>query len=223
MKNSLIAAAIAAASLAPVAVVAQEPAAAAAAPTVGAKVFDAQGNEVGTVESVQGDIVTVSTGTARAGLPKTAFVTREKGLTIGMTKAELEAAVNGATSETNAALKAALVANAPIKSSDGVVLGTIEKVEGEDVTVTLTDGATVVLKTGYIGLGADNALAVGMTATDFAKATQAAGSAQAGADAAAPAGTDTAAPAAGDATAPATETAAPATSETAAPESNQGQ
>lgn len=232
MKNSLIAAAIAAASLAPVAVVAQEPAAAAAAPTVGAKVFDAQGNEVGTVEGIQGDIVTVSTGTARAGLPKSAFVTREKGLTIGMTKAQLEAAVNGAASETNAAVEAALVANAPIKSSDGVVLGTIAKVEGEDVTVTLTDGATVVLKKAYIGLSADGALAVGMSATDFAKATQAAGSAQASADAAAPAAADTAAPAATEATAPATaetaaptatETAAPATGETTAPEADQAQ
>lgn len=187
MKKSLIAIAIAAASLSPHAATAQQASATAAAPTVGAKVFDPQGSEVGTVESVQGDVVTVSTGTARAGLPKNAFAMRENGLTIGMTKAQLEEAVNGAAAQNGAAKDAALVANAPVKSSDGVVLGTITKVEGDNVTVTLKDGASVALKKSYIGLGADNSLAVGMSAADFAKATQAAGSAQASTDAAAPA------------------------------------
>lgn len=193
MKKTLIAAAIAAASLAPVAAVAQDAAAAAAAPTVGAKVFDPEGNEVGTVESVQGDVVTVSTGTARAGLPKTAFATREKGLAIGMTKAQLEAAVSGAAAQNGAAMDAALAVNAPVKSSDGVVLGTVSKVEGDDVTVTLSGGATVALKKSNLGLGADKSLALGMTAADFAKATQAAGSAQASADAGAAASGENAA------------------------------
>lgn len=187
MKKTLIAAAIAAMSLAPVAAVAQAPAANAAAPTVGAKVFDPEGNEVGSVESVQGDVVTISTGTARAGVPKGALAMREKGLTIGMTKAQLESAVSGATAQNGAAKDTALVADAPLKSSDGVVLGTVTKVEGDDVTVTLNDGATVALKKSYIGVGPDNSLALGMTAADFAKAAQAAGSAQASTDAGAPA------------------------------------
>ncbi|MFC0203826.1 hypothetical protein [Novosphingobium soli] len=205
MKKTLIAAAIAATSFAPAAVMAQAapataPAAAPAAtatgsanPTVGAKVFDAQGGDVGTVESVQGDIVTVSTGTARAGLPKTAFVARDKGLTIGMTKAELESAVNGAKAETSAAKDAAIVADAPIKSSDGIVLGTITKVVGDDVTVQLSNGSAAALKKSYLGLGADGSLALGMTAADFAKATQAASSAQPGTEAGAAAGAQAAA------------------------------
>lgn len=190
MKKTLIAAAVAAASLVPAAVMAQDaaataaaPAAASAAPTVGAKVFDAEGGEVGSVEAIQGDIVTVSTGTARAGLPKSAFVSREKGLTIGMNKAQLEAAVNGAKAENTAAKDAAIVADAPVKSSDGVVLGTVTKVEGEDVTVALSNGSAAALKKSYLGVGADGSLAIGMTAADFTKATQAAGSAQASADA----------------------------------------
>ncbi|WP_188771231.1 hypothetical protein [Novosphingobium endophyticum] len=186
MKKSLIAAAIAAASLAPVAAVAQDAAATAVAPTVGAKVFGPEGNEVGTVESVQGDVITVSTGTARAGLPKSAFAVREKGLTIGMTKAQLEAAISGAAAQTDAAKDATLVVGAAIKSSDGVALGTVSKVEGDDVTVTLSDGSNAVLKKSYIGLTADQSLALGMTAADFAQATQAAGTAQASADASAP-------------------------------------
>ncbi|MGF7153062.1 hypothetical protein [Novosphingobium gossypii] len=196
MKKTLITAAIAAAALAPAAVMAQAapaptaaPAATAAAnPTAGAKVFDASGAEVGTVEAVQNGVVTVSTGTARAGLPLNAFVTRDKGLTIGMTKAELESAVNGAKAENTAAKDAAIVADAPIKSSDGVVLGTVSKVEGDNVTLALSGGSSAQLKKSYLGLGADGSLALGMSAADFAKATQSAAAGQPGADAAATAG-----------------------------------
>lgn len=190
MKKILIAAALATATFTPAAVLAQAaatPSASAPNPTVGAKVFGPEGDQVGTVEAVAGDVVTVYTGTVRAGLPKSAFAVREKGLTIGMGKADLEAAVNGAQAQNSASKDKAIVADAPIKSSDGKVLGTIAKVEGEDVTVTLTDGKAAALKKSYLGLGADGSLALGMTAADFAKATQAAASAQPGADAAAPA------------------------------------
>ncbi|MCT2400998.1 hypothetical protein [Novosphingobium mangrovi (ex Huang et al. 2023)] len=192
MKNSLIAAAIAAASLAPVAAWAQDAAASAVAPTVGAKVFGPEGNEVGTVESVQAGVITVSTGAARAGLPASAFAMREKGLTIGMTKAQLEAAVNGAKAQTDAAKEAAMVVDAPVKSNDGVVLGTISKIEGDDVTVLLSNGASAILKKSYLGL-VDNALTLGMTAEAFASQTQASAPAQASSDAAAPASGEAAA------------------------------
>ncbi|MCJ2188259.1 hypothetical protein [Novosphingobium beihaiensis] len=186
MKTSLIAAAIAAASLAPAAASAQD-AAAAVAPTVGAKVYGPEGNEVGTVETVQNGAVTVNTGTVRAGLPTSAFAMREKGLTIGMTKVQLEAAVNGAKAKTSEAKDAAMVVDAPIKSSDGVVLGTISKIEGDDVTVQLSDGASVILKKSYLGL-VNGSLTLGMTATAFAEQTQ-------------PAPSDTATPASDEAAA----------------------
>lgn len=189
MKKSLIAAAIAAASLAPIAASAQGAAAtASSAPTVGAKVYDTEGSEVGTVESVQGGVVTVNTGTARAGLPSTAFAMREKGPTISMTKAQLETAVNGAAAQTGAAKDAAMVVDAPVKSSDGVVLGTISKVAGDDVTVQLSNGSSAVLKKSYLGL-VNNALTLGMTADAFNKQTQASAPAQAGSEAGASAST----------------------------------
>lgn len=193
MKTILIAAAVFAASLTPISAVAQGTAPAPAVPTQGAQVFDPEGNQVGTVESVQGDVVTVSTGTARAGLPKTAFAIRKKGLTIGMTKAQLEAAVSGATAQNNAARDAALVVDADVKSSDGIVLGKIAEIKGDDVTVALISGARVALKKSNFGIGADQSLALGMTAADFAKATQTAGSAQANADAGTVASSNTAA------------------------------
>ncbi|GFE74443.1 MULTISPECIES: hypothetical protein [Novosphingobium] len=184
MKKSLIAAAIAAATLTPAAAMAQGTAAtAAAAPTVGAKVYGPDGTEVGTVEAVQSGVVTVNTGTARAGLPAASFAMREKGLTIGMNKADLEAAVNGAKAESSAELATAFVADKPIKSSDGVVLGTVTKVEGEDVFVTLSNGSVAQLKKSYFGLGADKSLTLGMTATAFNSQLQASAGGQPGADA----------------------------------------
>src|SRR3546814_11990424 len=71
MKKSLIAAAIAAASLAPVAAPAQD-ASAAAAPTGGAKVYGPEGNDVGTVESAQNTVNTVHNDADRDGTPATA-------------------------------------------------------------------------------------------------------------------------------------------------------
>lgn len=187
MKKLIIAAAFGAAVTLPAAVMAQDqgaaPAAsAAAAPSVGAKVYDPAGDEVGTVETVQGGVVTVNTGTARAGLPATAFAMREKGPTISMTKAQLEAAVSGAAGQNDTAKEAAMVADAPIKSSDGVVLGTISKIAGDDITVQLSNGSSAVLKKSYLGL-VNNSLTLGMTAEAFNKQTQASAPAQAGADA----------------------------------------
>ncbi|MPS69603.1 hypothetical protein ACLIMP_12410 [Novosphingobium aerophilum] len=189
MKKTLIAAAIAAATLSPVAVMAQGAAATAVAPTVGAKVYGPDGTEVGSVEAVQSGVVTVNTGTARAGLPVASFAMREKGLTIGMNKAQLEAAVSGAKAESSAELASAFVADAPVKSSDGVVLGTISKAEGDDVFVNLSNGSVAQLKKSYFGLGADKSLALGMTAASFNSQLQSSSGGQPGADAqAAPSG-----------------------------------
>jgi preprotein translocase subunit YajC len=78
---------------------------AAAAPTVaaGAQVADASGGAVGTIESVSGPNAVLSTGTAKATLPLTAFAQGPNGLVIGMTKADVEAAVAMATGKQTAA------------------------------------------------------------------------------------------------------------------------
>lgn len=58
----------------------------------GAMVNDQKGDPVGKVESVDADGVVVSTGTTRAKIPLSGFGVSEKGLVVGMTRAELEAA-----------------------------------------------------------------------------------------------------------------------------------
>jgi hypothetical protein len=61
----------------------------------GATVIDQKGGSVGTIESVTADGAVISTGAARVQIPLGSFGKSAKGLVIGMTKAELEAAGKG--------------------------------------------------------------------------------------------------------------------------------
>ena len=224
MKKHIIAAALAAASLTPVmAQAAPTPsapakdtaAAPAVSPTVGAKVYDEQGGEVGTVETVDAANAVVNTGAKKATLPLVAFGKNDKGLLIKMTKPQLEAAVAAAEAKTASATNSALVANAAVKTSDGVAIGTVQKVEGDNVTVALTGGSPVTLTKQYFTTQADGSLALTMKDAELkaavAAATQGAASAQPGADANASTNAQNAA------SGPATEAPADAASETTEP------
>jgi hypothetical protein len=72
------------------------PAAQAAAAKAGDTIYDSAGEAVGTIESVEGQNAVISTGTAKATVPLSAFASGPKGPTIGMTKAQLEAAIQAA-------------------------------------------------------------------------------------------------------------------------------
>lgn len=61
----------------------------------GTAVSDQNGGAVGTIEAVEGDLVTVATPNVKAKLPKSAIVQGPKGAVIGMTQAQLEAAAKG--------------------------------------------------------------------------------------------------------------------------------
>jgi hypothetical protein len=65
----------------------------------GATVYDLQGGTVGTVESSDAEGVVVSTGTTRAKLGLSGFGVGEKGLTIAMTRAELDATAKAKTTK----------------------------------------------------------------------------------------------------------------------------
>jgi len=60
--------------------------------TVGANVVGPQGNPVGKVAAVSGDLVTVETPKTKVQLPKNAFAAKGSDLAIGMTQDQLEAA-----------------------------------------------------------------------------------------------------------------------------------
>lgn len=179
MKKSLIAAALTAVAFSPIAAYAQgtaapSSAAATVAPTVGAKVFDPQGGEVGSIEKVDAANAVVYTGTKRATLPLSAFAKNEKGLLISMSQTQLNEAVAAAEAQTTSAMDSKLVADAPIKSKDGAAVGTVQKVEGDNVTITLANGSPVTLTKQYLTVGADGNLALTMNATEFKSAVSAA-------------------------------------------------
>lgn len=58
----------------------------------GAAVFDSSGNSVGKIESVTAKGVVLNTGKVQVTVPLSAFAKNDKGLLIGMTKDEIEAA-----------------------------------------------------------------------------------------------------------------------------------
>ncbi len=72
-------------------------AALAAALKPGANVMGANGATVGTVKTVEANLVEVSTPKGAVKLPTTAFATATGGVKIGMTAAEFDAAVTAAT------------------------------------------------------------------------------------------------------------------------------
>jgi hypothetical protein len=58
----------------------------------GAAVYDPDGGTVGKIGAVSGDQAVIDTGSVRAKVPISSLAKNDKGLVIGMTKAELEAA-----------------------------------------------------------------------------------------------------------------------------------
>lgn len=64
----------------------------------GAEVYDTAGVTVGTIQSVTATGAVVASGKLRAEVPTASFAKNAKGLVIGITKAEFEAAVNKAKS-----------------------------------------------------------------------------------------------------------------------------
>jgi preprotein translocase subunit YajC len=159
------------AALGPQTVAAQSGTAAAAKTSlaVGAVVHDPQGGEVGRVISVAGDTIVVDTGTHRATLPRAAFATDAKGPTVNATKAQLDALVAASLQKADAALAAALVPGAQVHGKAGAVIGTITKVDGEQVIIDRAEGGPVSLNKSAFALGTSG-LTISMTASELAAA-----------------------------------------------------
>lgn len=148
----------------------------AAAPvTVGATVYDPNGGVVGTVEAVNGDVATVTTGTNKVGLPVSAFGSGAKGPVIAMTRDQLDAAAAGAKADAQAQLKAQLAPGATLYDTAGQPVGTIDASDDSFVTLAV-DGQKVKIPTNAVTKG-DKGAVIGMTAAQL-KAAAAANAAQ---------------------------------------------
>lgn len=106
----------------------------------GATVYDPQGGTVGTVDSVTNGVAVLNTGTHTVALPLDKFATSEKGPIISVTKQQLDDIAAQADADADAKLDTALVAGAAVTDNAGVALGTIDKVEGDDVVLKTEKG-----------------------------------------------------------------------------------
>jgi preprotein translocase subunit YajC len=154
--------AVASASLALAAPISPAFAQAASGFTVGAQVTDANGGPVGTVTAVNGDIVTIKTDKFETNLSKSSFADSEGKLLVGMTQAELNAAIE----KDKAAAEASLASGAPVNDSSGASAGTIEAIDGEFVTLKLASGKTVRIPRSGIA-GSANGAVIGLTAAEL--------------------------------------------------------
>lgn len=144
-------------------------AAAPAAPaqvSVGAKVSDASGAPVGTVASVANGNAVVDTGTAKAGVPVSSFANGPSGLVLGLTKAQLEAAVAQAK-------PTEIAVGAQVVGPKGGSVGSVAAVAGDLVTVQ-TPTTKVQLPKKAFAQNANGSLAIGMTAEQLEAAAKAA-------------------------------------------------
>lgn len=122
-------------------------------PTVaaGVMVYGPEGNQVGTIESVTDGVATLDTGTYKVGLPLDRFgMNAEKQTTVAVTQDQLNEMMYKAQAEAAAALDAALVAGTPVADVNGVSLGTVGTVDGDDVTVETEWGAFALKKENFI-------------------------------------------------------------------------
>ena len=137
-----------------------------AAPTVGAAVHDGTGAQVGTILSIAGDVAVIDTGANKVGYPIASIGTGPKGLTIALSKAELDA--NAAEQQAKAAadLTAKLVAGTAVRSRNGTAsVGTIKAVDAEFVTLTTVKGDIKFPKAGF-SLDPQGVI-IGFTADEF--------------------------------------------------------
>ena len=138
--------------------------------TVGTKVVDSAGGEVGTVAAVQGDNLVVKTDKHQAALPKSSFTPGPRGLLFGMTREQLNTEIE----KTLAAQGPLLSVGATVYDPSGGVVGTVEAFDAEFATVKLT-GSTVKLPLAAFARGPKGP-AIGETAASLEAKAKAASS-----------------------------------------------
>jgi preprotein translocase subunit YajC len=102
----------------------------------------------------------VKTDRHEALLPKSSFTISQGKLLFGMTRAQLNAEVE----KTMAAASAAIVPGASVKGVSGTVLGLIDTVEGDSVTITLSSGLKIQVDKTALRGNSDGSVTTGFTA-----------------------------------------------------------
>lgn len=108
----------------------------------GTVVYGPTGAPVGTIKQIANGIATLDTGEHQAPLPLSAFGQGPSGLTITVTREQLNDLVEQQLAALAARRDSALVAGAQVLASDGQPFGTVEQVVGNDVVVARAAPAT---------------------------------------------------------------------------------
>lgn len=149
----------------------------------GTVIYDSAGAELGTVTSQTGDHVVVAVGERSVTLPATSFGPTEKGPALGLTLADMNAALDKMAADAAAAVDAALQPGTDVRSADGAtVLGKVKAADASGVVVGAASGDLKIPRNAFFMSQAG--LAVSFTAEQFATAQQQAGQAAAADDAA---------------------------------------
>ncbi|PSJ43277.1 hypothetical protein [Allosphingosinicella deserti] len=165
MKLSVAAFALAAALPA----AAQQPAAQAAVGP-GTIVKDDKGAEVGTVARVEGETYIIKTDKHEVPIARASVTPHEGALLFGMTRDQLNAAVEQQLAKKDAAI----TTGATVLGSAGTPAGTIDAVDPEFVTLKLPSGKAVRLPRTALALG-QSGLVTGATAEQLEAAAASAG------------------------------------------------
>lgn len=149
----------------------------------GTVIYDSTGAELGTVKDKADDNVIVAVGDRSVTLPAAAFGQTEKGPALGLTLADMNAALDKMAADADAALAAALQPGTDVRSADGAaVLGKVKAADAGSVVVGAAGGDLKIPRNAFFMSQAG--LAVSFTAEQFATAQQQAGQAAAADDAA---------------------------------------
>lgn len=101
----------------------------------GAAVTDPQGGEVGTIVSVEGDVVVLRTDRHEVRLPAAALRATETGAVAGVTREQLNAQVDQAMAQA----QQAFVVGAVVRDRAGAVVGPVQAIAGDTITVQFRD------------------------------------------------------------------------------------
>ncbi len=113
----------------------------------GATVLGNDGNPVGTIEAISGEVVIINTGKHQAPVPAAAIGTGDNGLSVNITQAQLNEMMDAQVAQAIAKRDAALVAGAEVISANGNPAGTLAEVNLDaDMIVLASPAGKVALK-----------------------------------------------------------------------------
>lgn len=157
LRKFLVAAAISAALTLPLAA----PATAQATLRAGTTVMDTQGGQVGTITAVDGEFVTLRTDRHEARVPASSLTATDNGALFGMTRDQLNAQIDQAMAQA----QQAVAVGAIVHDRNGAVVGPIETVDEQNVTVKLGEHRFQLPRTA-VAQG-QNGLVIGATLADI--------------------------------------------------------